>query len=49
MASHKQKVRDCELFPHAKKKWIETIDKLMQTKWMDDRGGNSGGKIRVVD
>ena len=40
MASHKQKVRDCELFPHAKKKWIETIDKLMQTKstWMDNRG-----------
>lgn len=33
-----------------KKKWIETIDKLKQTKWMDNRGGgNSGGKIRVVD
>lgn len=28
-----------------KKKWIETIDKLKQTKWMDNRGGNSGGKI----
>ena len=41
MASHKQKVRDCELFPHAKKKWIETIDKLMQTKWTDNRGGET--------
>ena len=41
MASHKQNVRYCELFPHAKKKWIETIEKLMQTKWTHNRGGET--------
>jgi len=29
MASKKQKVRDCELYPYAKKKWIETIQTLI--------------------
>lgn len=27
-----------------KKKWIETIDKLKQTKWMDNRGGEQRRK-----
>ncbi len=29
MASYKQKIRDCKRFPHAKHKWIQTIQKLI--------------------
>lgn len=29
MASKKQKLRDCELYPYAKKKWVETIQRLI--------------------
>lgn len=37
MASTKQKRRDCELFPHVKAKWIETIGELRRTKWTECR------------
>ena len=31
MGTYRQKIRDCKRFPHVKKKWIDTIQKLIDT------------------
>ena len=35
MANYKQKIRDCKRFPHAKKSWINTIQKLIDAGYIN--------------
>lgn len=35
MANYKQKIRDCKRFPHAKKRWINTIQKLIDAGYIN--------------
>lgn len=35
MSNRKQKLRDCQRFPHVKHKWIQTIQKLIDAGYMD--------------
>lgn len=35
MATYKQKIRDCKRFPHAKRKWIDTIQKLIDAGFIN--------------
>lgn len=36
MANKKQKLRDCELFPYVKRKWLNTIDLLIGVGYLSD-------------
>lgn len=35
MSSYSQKIRDCRRFPHVKKKWIDTIQKLIDAGYIN--------------
>lgn len=35
MSTYKQKVRDCKRYPHARKKWIDTIQKLIDAGYIN--------------
>lgn len=35
MSNYKQKIRDCKRFPHAKKSWINTIQKLIDAGYIN--------------
>lgn len=35
MANRKQKIKDCKRFPHVRRKWIQTIQKLINAGYID--------------
>lgn len=35
MANRKQKIKDCKRFPHVRRKWIQTIQKLIDAGYID--------------
>ena len=40
MSSKKEKIRDCKQFPHVRKKWINTIQKLIDKGYIDHNFNN---------
>lgn len=35
MSNYKQKLKDCQRFPHARTRWIQTIQKLIDTGYIN--------------
>lgn len=35
MSNYKQKLKDCQRFPHARTRWIQTIQKLIDTGYVN--------------